>query len=111
MRVAVRMVLNQVSIVSLYVWFRTSVETYSGDDSLCFVAAVLAYKPTGRFDNPPETKDLDEAGQCLEDRRDSPRPGVHDSESSVSRPSSYNSTETPQRVVYADHGCFLCREC
>jgi hypothetical protein len=111
MRVTIRMVLNDMSILSFDVNKAAQGETYSSDDSLCLVATILADEPAWRFNDPPKTKNLNETGQCLEKRRDSPRPGVHNTESTVGCPSSYDGTEAPQRVVDTDHGCLLRREC
>lgn len=70
-----------------------------GDDVLGLFVTALVDQPTRGFREEPDEEDLDDGGQTLESRGDTPRPIVIDTEGTESGPSSNDGAREPEGVI------------
>jgi hypothetical protein len=71
----------------------------SGDDVLGLFITTLVDQPTRGLGEEPNEEDLDDRGQTLESRGDTPRPIVIDTEGTEGGPSGNDGAREPERVV------------
>lgn len=70
-----------------------------GEDVEGLVVLVLGDQKTGRLGNPPDTEELDDGGESLEQGGNAPRPVVVDVVGAEGQPGDNEGTDVPQAVV------------